>query len=235
MKTHVLALLITFIGGTSGAWAQTFLVDWKEGPVITASPSNGTVKRSGTIRNLSDAQKELYFSYDLSGMSLDHTAQLCIDLCWQLYQGQDDPTERDPQILTPMGTLPIYVDATPYGFEGTSLVAVWLFDKNNPTDRVDFTVTFVFDATASVRTAEDAGISVGPNPASDVVSVRGTSVAGIRSASLYDASGLLVRSYGKPQSEFASFPTSGLSSGSYTLVLSSPQGLPIAIPVIVAR
>ena len=141
MKSQVLGLAVLLAGALS-AGAQSFVIDWAKADSVKGTPAT-TVKRDGTVRNLDDKQKELYFSYNLDGLTFDHTAQLCMNLCWALLPGPDDPFIREGQVLTANGTLPIYVDLTPHGTEGTSVVAVRMFDGNNQSDRLDFTVTFV--------------------------------------------------------------------------------------------
>lgn len=235
MKTHVLALVAGLLLSMSAS-AQTYTIDWLQGETISGTPGGGTVKREGTIRNLNNTAKELYFSYDLNGLSLDHTAQLCMNSCWSLYPGPgDDPYIRDGQVLSVGGTLPLYVDLTPHGTEGTSLVQVSLFDKTNTNDKLNFSVTFKIAPSTSVRDASEIGLSVGPLPATESVSVRGDVLPTITTIGLYDASGNIVRSYGVPTSTVATLPLSGLASGTYRLIMTSADGSMSASPVVITR
>lgn len=235
MKTHVLALIAgLFLSASAGA--QTYMIDWLKGDPVTGTPDGGTVKRDGTIRNLNDTAKELYFSYDLNDVSLDHTAQLCMNLCWALYPGPgDDPYIREGQVLAVGGTLPIYVDLTPRGAEGTSIVRVTLFDKTNTNDKLSFAVTFKIAPSTSVRDASEIGLTVGPLPASESITVRGDVLPTINSIGLYDATGNIVRSYGVYTSTAATLPLSGLASGTYRLIMTSADGTMSASPVVISR
>lgn len=235
MKTHVLALIAGLFLSVS-AGAQTYVIDWLQGETINGTPEGGTVKREGTVRNLNETAKELYFSYDLTDMSLDHTAQLCMNLCWSLYPGPgDDPYIREGQVLSVGGTLPIYVDLTPRGAEGTSIVRVSMFDKTNTNDKLNFAITFKIAPSTSVRDASEIGLSVGPLPASESITVRGDVLPTINTIGLYDASGNIVRSYGVYSSTAATLPLSGLASGTYRLIMTSADGSMSASPVVISR
>jgi hypothetical protein len=157
--------------------------------------------------------------------------------CWALFRGPgDDPYERMGQILEPSpGTLPIYVDVTPAGTEGTSTIQVTLFDKTDTSDKLSFSVTFIIDNTASVRDASEIGLTVGPLPASESITVRGDVLPTIDSIGLYDASGNIVRSYGVYASTAATLPLSGLASGTYRLIMTSADGTMSASPVVISR
>lgn len=234
MKTHVLALMLGLALACS-TQAQTFTIEWTKPNPIKGTPEGGTIKREGTIRNLSEVPKELYFSYDLKGLSFNHTAQLCILLCWQLYTGPDDPLEREGQVLAPNGTLPIYVDLTPNLTEGTSTVRVVLFDKTNQTERINFDVLFEISLSSTVVDAQTVGVSVSPLPAADHVILRGDAITTYTSLGLYDASGSLLRSYATPSSATATLPTSGLPSGTYRLVMRTATGELVGAPIVISR
>ncbi len=234
MKTHVLALILGVVFACS-TQAQTFTIEWTKPNPIKGTPEGGTVKRDGTIRNLSETPKELYFSYDLKGLSFGHSAQLCMTLCWQLYTGPDDPLEREGQVLTPYGTLPIYVDLTPYLNEGTSTVRVVLFDKNIQTERISFDVVFEIAPSSTVIDAQTIGVSVSPLPAADYVTLRGDAITTYTSLGLYDASGALLRSYAQPSSTAATLPITGLPNGTYRLVMRTASGELVGAPIVISR
>ncbi len=233
MKTHLLTLLVA-VATVVPALGQSFVIDWAKPNPIHGTPTGGTVKRDGTIRNLTETQRELYFTYDLSGLSLDHTAQLCMNLCWSLMPGPDDPFIREGQILPPNGTLAIYVDLTPRNSEGTSVIAVSLFDGNNMTDKIDFVVEFEISPTASVADAASRGVTVGPLPTSQSLSVRGNVLTSVRSMGLYDVSGTLVRSFGTGTGTSTTLPLAGVAAGTYRLVFVDAAGSLFASPVVVA-
>lgn len=235
MKTHVLTLIAgLLISVTVGA--QTFVIDWAVSDTIHGTPDGGVLKRDGTIRNLNGMAKELYFSYDLRDVSFEHSAQLCMNMCWALYPGPgDDPYERLGQILNPTGTIPIYVDITPNNVSATSTIKVSLFDKTDVNDKISFSSTFVFSPTASLREASEMGVSVGPLPASDNVTVRGTALATSESIGLYNAAGNLVRSFGCSGLPLSTLPLSGLSSGTYRLIVTLAGGEMVAAPIVITR
>lgn len=235
MKTHVLALILG-VALACSAQAQTFTIDWVKPNPTKGTPDGGTIKRDGTIRNLNEVPKELYFSYDLTDVSIDHTAQLCIKLCWALFPGPgDDPFEREGQILAPNGTLPIYVDLSPRGAEGTSTVRVVLFDKTTESERLSFDVIFEISPSSSVVDAAAVGVTMGPLPAADVLTLRGDVITSVASLGLYDASGSLVRSFATPSSTVTSLPTSGLANGTYRLVMRTAAGELVGSPVVISR
>lgn len=235
MKTHVLALILG-VALACSAQAQTFTIDWVKPNPIKGTPEGGTIKRDGTVRNLNEVPKELYFSYDLNDVSIDHTAQLCMTLCWALFPGPgDDPFEREGQILAANGTIPIYVDLTPQGAEGTSTVRVSLFDKTNDTERLNFDVVFEISPSSSVTDASSVGISVGPLPAAEMLTLRGDALPTMSTLGLYDASGSLVRSFATPSSTATSLPISGLSNGTYRLVMRTATGELVGAPVVITR
>lgn len=235
MKTHVLALILG-VALACSAQAQTFSIDWAKPNPVKGTPDGGTAKREGTIRNLNETPKELYFSYDLKDLAIDHTAQLCMTLCWALFPGPgDDPFEREGQVLTANGTLPIYVDLTPHGSEGTSTIRVVLFDKNNQTERLSFDAVFEISPSSSVIDALAVGVSISPLPAADLVTLRGDAITSVTTLGLYDASGSLVRSFATPSSTVASLPTSGLANGTYRLVMRTAAGHVVGSPVVISR
>jgi len=235
MKTQVLALILG-IAFSVTAQSQTFTIDWAKPNPIKGTPDGGTVKRDGTVRNLNETPKELYFSYDLTDMSIDHTAQLCMNLCWALFPGPgDDPFEREGQILTANGTLPIYVDLSPRGAEGASTVRVVLFDKTVQAERLSFDVVFQISLSSSVVDAQTVGVTVSPLPAVDQLTLRGDAITSVSTLGLYDASGSLVRSFATPSSSIATLPTSGLANGTYRLVMRTASGDVVGAPVVITR
>jgi len=235
MKTHVLALVFGTLL-TASAGAQTFVIDWAKPDTVTGTPTGGQIKRDGTVRNTNMASKELYFRYNIDGLALDHTAQLCMNLCWSLYTGIDYPYERAGQILeATTGTLPIYVDVAPNGNPGTSVVFVTLFDKADTNDKISFKTTFVSDISATLLDASQLGLAVGPLPATELVTVSGDALATVVSLGLYDATGNIVRSFGTSASSVVSLPLSGLASGTYRLLLTQGNGTISAAPVVITR
>ncbi|MFN4984516.1 MAG: hypothetical protein ACK5BQ_08560 [Ignavibacteria bacterium] len=233
MKTHVLAFILVL--ACVGASGQTFFIDWTKPNPITGKPSVASHKREGTVRNSNGKAKELYFRYDLSGINEKHTAQLCMTLCWFLFPGEDDPYLRPGQNLTENGTLPIYIDLTTNNSEGNSTLKVTLFDKTDTTDALNFDVQFVISENTSIRDAEQWGLSVGPVPSTDALTVRGEELTRATTIGLYDTNGELVRSFGNANTSLATLPLSGLAGGSYRLVLTLQNGTVVGAPVSIVR
>lgn len=217
MKTHVVALMLVL--ASASAHAQSFYIDWSKPNPVSGPPSKASLKRDGEVHNNTAVTKELYFRYNLDKLNPEHRAQLCMSLCWLLFPGEDNPYDREGQILTPGGVLPIYVDLTTNGKEGESTISVTLFDKKDTTDKLDFDIQFVVSNQSSVRDVKEAGISMYPNPANDYVVIEGSPLANITSVGLYDAQGNLVRSYPAPTSDKATYTTEDLAAGAYRLML----------------
>jgi len=214
--------------------AQTFHIEWK-GPETIVGDGTKTLKREGTVVNDAATEKRLRIKYNINNVSLDHFGQICLTQCFAMLPGDEDYPGREDQILPASGTAALYVDMDPGGNLGTSSVAVDLYDKANPTtERVSFTVTFVFDPTASVSDAAEYGFRVGPVPSTDQVTVRGDGSMMMQGANLYAADGTLLRTYGASGST-QSFDLGGLPSGSYHLMLTMSNGSVLHAPISVLR
>jgi hypothetical protein len=217
MKTHVVALMLVLASFAAGA--QSFYIDWSKPNPVRGLPIDATLKRDGKVKNNTAVTKELYFRYNLDKLNPEHRAQLCMSLCWLLYPGEDNPYDREGQILTAGSELPIYVDLTTNGKEGESTISVSLFDKKDTTDKLDFDIQFVVSNETSVRDLTESGIRMYPTPAKGHVVVDGAALNSVTSVGLYDSQGNLVRSYPAPTSEQATFTTEGLSTGYYRMML----------------
>lgn len=233
MKTHVLALILAL--AATAASAQTYYIDWKKPNPVVGLPSVSALKKDGTVHNSNGKPKELYFRYDLSGINEKHTAQLCMTLCWFLFPGEDDPYLRPGQVLTETGTLPIYIDLATNASEGNSTLKVTLFDKTDTTDALAFEAQFVVSKNTSVVEFADAGITMGPVPATDALTLRGNSLSTATSVGLYDSAGNLVRSYGIPQGNSTSLPLTGLANGTYKIMLHMTDGSYTGSSVVIVR
>lgn len=233
MKTHVVALMLVLASAISTA--QTYYIDWVKPNPVTGTPSTGTLKRDGVIRNSTQTTKELYFRYNIDDVDFSHRAQLCMSLCWTLFPGDDNPFDREGQVLTATGSIPIYVDLITNGKEGNSTVKVTLFDKTDANDKLDFDVQFVVSNNTTVRDVEDAGIIAGPLPTAESLYLKGASLTQVVRVGLYDLSGSLIRSYGSPTADHVNYPLDGLSNGSYRLMLTMANGSSFGTPVVIAR
>lgn len=233
MKTRLVALML--VCAATAAIGQTFYIDWTKPNPISGPPSTVTLKREGYVRNSTASTKELYFRYNLDEVDAMHTAQLCMSLCWLLYRGEDFPFEREGQILTAGASLPIYVDLSTNGHEAKSTVKLTMFDKTDTTDKLDFEVQFVVSNQTSVRDLADIGIVAGPLPTSDVLTLRGAALQNVTQVGLYDMTGSLIRSYGVPAASGVTYPLTGLSAGTYRMILTLQDGSQSGTAVVVTR
>lgn len=233
MKTHVVALLLACLA--TAASGQSFYIDWTKPNPVTGPPTIASLKREGLVKNSNTVTKELYFRYNLDEVNSYHRAQLCMSLCWLLFPGEDNPFDREGQILYGGAALPIYVDLTTNSYAGKSTVKVTLFDKTDTTDKLDFDVQFVVDKNTSVGRIEDVGVTIGPNPTAEVLSLTGEALSSVTSVSLYDMLGNIIRSYGVPMGSNVRYTLDGLASGTYRLVLTMHDGSLRGSAVTVAR
>lgn len=217
MKTHVVALMLVL--ASVGAGAQSFYIDWSKPNPVKGLPIDATLKRDGKVKNKTATTKELYFRYNLDKVDPEHRAQLCMSLCWLLFPGEDNPFDREGQVLSAGSELPIYVDLTINGKEATSIISVTLFDKTDTTDKLDFDVQFVVSNQTSVRDLTESGFRMYPNPAKGHVVVDGAALNSVISVGLYDNQGNLIRSFPAPTSEKATYTTEDLAAGAYRLML----------------
>jgi hypothetical protein len=99
----------------------------------------------------------------------------------------------------------------------------------------DVSATETVAAESSVVDAAAVGVTMGPLPAADVLTLRGDVITSVASLGLYDASGSLVRSFATPSSTVTSLPTSGLANGTYRLVMRTAAGELVGSPVVISR
>ena len=234
MKYHVLVLiaavaLIQFSGS-----AQSYRIDWhKADTVHTTAPGN--VKRVGTLVNLTPTQKKLLFRYDLANVREGHNMALCFDLCFYFFPGEDDPWAREEQMLPGNGSREIYVMVTSNaGTDGYSTVWIKLFDSQDTTKELAFTTTFAVGEVSSVPEASELGITVGPNPSSDVVTIN-TGENEVNGLNLYSSDGSLIRTYGVDQGNALSIGVADLPVGAYHLVITLSNGTHVRSGVSVIR
>lgn len=219
-----------------GVAAQSFHIDWNESDTIRGPIEKGILKRTGDIVNDNGTPKNLLFTFNMNGMNLDHYASICFSAnCFFLFPGPDDPTARPEQVLAGDGTVEIYADMDPAGIEGTSTVIYTIWDRDNPeSERIEFSCTYIFGPVASVEDARERGFVVGPVPSTDQVTVRGDGTMLMKGADLYSADGTLLRTYGASGST-QSFNLSGLSSGTYHLMLTMVDGSVLRASISVVR
>ena len=236
MKRILLVVLALFTIIQLKVSAQaTFYIEWTDPATITVPSGTTTIKRNGVIHNNSNTLKQLLFRGDISKIVDGHNAAFCFgDLCYFQYP-DDDPYERDPQQLYPGGSLPVYSLLNNYGTDGTSIALYELFDKNNPNDKIEFTITYVIGKPASVREASEIGINVSPLPASDIVHITSSDNSLIRSIDVYTTGGVRVRTYGVSGTAVTTIPISTLAAGNYRFVFTMTNGSMAQAPLSIVR
>ncbi len=237
MKHHVLlTVLVLFIATQSLISQATFTIDWADPEVVIGLPSSTSLKRNGTMRNLNEQPKAILFRYNLDNLQPSDDAAFCFgDLCYFHFPGEDDPYERPAQALLGNGTLPVYsLINHQAGAEGTSSVWYQMFDQNNPSDSITFTITYVFSVN-SVPEASSLGLTLYPLPATDMITIAGDAAAHVRGANVYSSAGTLLRTYGITNGVLHNFAVSDLPSGSYHMVLTLDDGTIAQAPFTLVR
>ena len=233
MKSRaLLSVVILFLAGIAAS-AQSFRIDWNTGFDVVGLPFDDDITLKGTMVNENNVQKEFLFTYNIDGLYEGHSAALCFgDQCFFLFEGEDDPTLRQKQILTPNGTLALYAYLYPFGVTGTSSVSYRIYDPTQSGEEVSFTVNY-YAGTTDVPEAAELGFSIGPNPTSDVVTVQPAEGMILKGANLYSADGSLVRTFGVFEQGLNTFSMSGLASGTYHLLLNLADGSMVRSTIVV--
>lgn len=213
----------------------TYTIDWHYSDTVRAKQGEITVKRTGTMRNLNDVEKQILFRYNIDNLLPNFSVGFCFgDLCYFQFPGDDDPYERDPQTLPASGTLPVYSLCNKLGTtEGTSTVWYEMFDKNDTTDKLPFYITYIYGTPSSVTDARDLGISVWPVPATTTVTVNGTS--NVKGANLYNSTGELLKTFVLQSSPSLTVNIADVPAGTYHMVLNLVDGEVVQAPFVVTR
>lgn len=237
MKTRVLALALCAIFGAMSAAAQAWRFEWIDQPQKTASKDILVVDHYARLTNVSSKDIVVKFYYYNSEKIDGHGCNICFgDLCYNLFDGPDDPDIRIPTTLVAGETSEIktqLITCTEWdpetqkcpGKEGTSTVGFRIYDSENPADSVRFDITFVIGDISSVRDlSESMTVAVGPNPASDVVTLSAQELANVVGVDIYSNTGTILRSVGHNGTAMITVPVDGLASGSYHVVLTFANG-----------
>jgi len=240
MKSRfLLAFAVVFMASITLS-AQTFHIEWDGGSTIkVGSELDDVLKLEGTCVNDNGTPKSFLFTYNLAEANESHYISLCFkggtgDQCFFLFPGEDDPTIRARQTLAPNGHLDMYCDLNPVGSVGTSIVAFELYDPDQPSERMPFTLSF-YAGTTDVPEAQTVGFKVFPNPTSDVVTITPAEGMLVKGANLFAADGALLRSYPVSQSGPSTFSLSGLSAGTYQMILNLADGTTVRSAIVVQR
>jgi hypothetical protein len=217
------------------ATAQTYHINWDDKDSVSGANTQ-QFKRNGHIINDNSTPKNLLFRYDLSQVTAGHMPAMCFgDFCFFLFPGEDNPNDREAQYLPGGGQLKIYTLMNANGTDGISTFSITLFDKNVTSDSLRFTGTFFVGDVNSVPEFSTLGLTAGPLPATDVVTVGGEQIRTIVGANLYTADGTLVRTYGISAADQQTFTVDGLANGTYHLLLTTTSGSMVRTPVVIAR
>lgn len=242
MKTRLLTLLLAVLTVSASLAAQDtdagMYIDWDHGNAVQGMESSDALKIDGTLHNEDDYAKRLLFTYEMGEIFEGHSASICFaDNCFFLFDGDGDkPLVRDAQNLAAMGSTRLFCDALPFGIKGQTVVKYCIFDSVDIERQLCFDLTYAAGVPlVSVQEASEIGLSVGPNPATDHVTVRGDQAVNIEGASLYSINGTIVRSYAVAGSETQTFTTNGLAPGIYQLLLSMGDGRTVRASISVIR
>jgi hypothetical protein len=235
MKTQLLALAMLAFFFSASASAQSFKIDWDHAPLVKGSV-NDVLELEGTLTNLDDKAKLLLFSFNIDDLVDAQTASLCFEFnCFFLWPGEDNPTDRPTQRLDGNGTMRLFASCIPNGVAGTSTIRYNIFDSANVEDSQDVAIVYIAGEVSSVVDASTLGFSVGPTPATDVMTVRGDEANQIIGANIFSFDGTLVRTYSVSAGPSHTFSVNGLSAGSYHLILSTSDGQMVRSAVTVLR
>ena len=238
MKTRVLILIAVFAAFSLPMAGQGMYIDWDEATWVEGSEMEDALKINGTLHNADDYAKRLQFTYEMDEIAEGHSASLCFGLnCFFLFEGDGDKPElRNAQDLPASGTERLLADVLPFGIQGQSNVKYCIFDSANVEDRTCFVLNYAAGVDiVSVVEAQEIGLSVGPNPATDRITVRGDQAVNIEGANLYSVDGNIVRTYAFAPSETQTFTLNGIAPGTYQLLLTMGEGRTVRASVVVVR
>lgn len=241
MKTRLLTVLLAVMTVSLAVQAQGtgagLYIDWDNGSSIQGMETSDALKIDGTLHNEDSYAKRLLFTYKMDGIFEGHSASICFaDNCFFLFDGDGDtPLVRDAQNLSANGTTRIFCDALPFGIKGLTEIRYCIFDSVDIERQLCVDLTYAAGVPLSVSEASDIGLTVGPNPASDHVTIRGDQTVNISGASLYSLDGSIVRTYAVSASESQTFTLSGIAPGVYQLLLSMGEGRTVRASLSVVR
>jgi hypothetical protein len=232
MKIRILLSAIACIGIQHFCSAQTISINWSEDSVLTGGYDQ-ILKRTGYLTHDAFRSLNLYFRYDLSGLTSGHRASLCFgDNCYFLSEGEDIPTERTPQKVNPFDQIYVVADIYPELVAGTSTIRYTLFDSADANVTFPFTVRFVATPT-SVAEATEQQMQLWPNPAHSVVSIQSGTFKPV-AVDIYSAQGAIVASH-RASGDLIQFPVSMLAAGAYVVVCTDAQDQRVRYPLTITR
>lgn len=236
MKIKSLTSLIVLLSSACILSAQTFTIAWDKQSPVHGTTMDGTIKQNGTLVSQDIGNKEIFFRYSIDKLFAGHDGAFCFgDNCFFLFEGVDDPRERPGQNLQGFGTLPIYSFINVNGVAGSTTLDFTLFDGNNEADSLAFSVTYIVELAASVPLASNVGIALGPNPATNSLSINGNALTTVKGYNLYSSDGGLVRTFISAPASSQQFNVGDVTPGRYFLLLTNTDGSVMQLPVVISR
>lgn len=191
MKKIILIAIFSLFASSS-LFAQSLeLVSYDD--VVTGDPSE-ELNSFAVVKNISNESKKIMIRIITQQAAEGHEIAMCWGQCFFVTESDItfDPSKiLDPGALSEEGYQGYHTSCTPYDYEGQSIVRIIFFVEGNPTDNVEYTVTF--NATLSDISEEDfeENINIFPNPAQDVLTIENNNEAA-QIADIYDNNGNIV-------------------------------------------
>lgn len=230
MKTRFISsCIIVAIVGMASSWtlrSQSFEITAFE-PVPVMGTAATSVEHHGTLRNISGSAKTIVVRYTMGGVAFGHFVSMCTDeQCYSLpdenFGTYDLPNEV---LLEPNGTVALKAIDNPVGAVGHTVMNFQIFDKNNPTDKIDYNVIFEVGPATDVADLETATSAVvTPNPSDDAFRITGVLASTIAAVMLYDVHGALVHSARFADGDAPQVDVRSLSVGTYSAIVRTTNG-----------
>ncbi|MDZ4745906.1 MAG: T9SS type A sorting domain-containing protein [bacterium] len=230
MKTRVVMsrLITVFMALTACVTigAQNLRVEQLDPSFVKGTPATSQ-EHHGKVTNTSSEARTVIVRYFQGGVALGHYASMCTDdACYTLPDEFFGPPYDLPEVnLAPGVSVALKAILNPVGEEGLSTMNFLIFDKNNPSDSVTYSVTFDVSLANSVTDLSDlVGTVVSPNPATDVVTVSGPELTQVHNVILYSISGNTMSTVLHDGTNRMLLDVSALPAGVYSAVFKLTSG-----------
>lgn len=242
MKSRVLsslALVICLVAfaSTDKLAAQSFSVKMFDPSPMFVTPS-AYPEHHGMLTNTSSMLKSVRVRYFSIEKNLSHGASMCTgEACYELPESFfGEPYDLPLFNLAAGDSIELKAILLPGGHEGISTLRFTIFDVEFPADSVPYAMTFNVSLANSVKDlSEVAEVEVGPNPATDRVTISSTMLSQAVSANVYASDGRVLKSQGHDGSQRLVVDVSALSAGMYHVVVTMTSGAVYRTPVSVVR
>lgn len=115
---------------------------------IFGNQQSAKLEATASFRNDRTTMSETWMKVDTSGLVRGHRSYFCWDLCYTV----SDTVSLDYQPVPPGTTFTgFFAHLEPNNTPGVSRLVFTIFDGNNPSDKMDFTVIFNVQPPASVN------------------------------------------------------------------------------------